>query len=539
MAPRSEGSLFGLSRRSFGIARASGFAGLLLTAIVPVTEAPAQSGGAETPPARHDIGVRWLNSLQGQASQLDVQKPEVDRQQAMQRESGRLAQRVAAESTKTFALPLPGRERGGEPPADLFKGARSGELFATGLSSRDLETVEAAGFVASVPTRFASGVEAVRLSAPGMARDEALRALNKIVPLVSVAPNEAYTIYTPPVGEADGVRTVIERDRVEPAAPGPCSRETCFGPELISWRDTLGACAHGVRVGIIDTSFDLTHPAFRQANAEQANFLDGASPSAYDWHGTAVLALLAGNPDSGTPGLLPEADYLLAAAFQSDAAGNASTDTVRLLAALSWLDQRGVDIVNMSFTGPRDPAIEQAISNMRKKGVVFVAAAGNKGPMAEPSYPAAYPHVIAVTAVNRRGESYRHANRGDYIDVSAPGVDIFTALPASQQGYRTGTSFAVPFVTAIAATRALQSPPVNAALGGVDHGAAALRNLAVRDLGPPGRDPIYGSGLVLAPESCVPGEDAVARAAPSAPDVALPPAPNNTFFGAGAAGFSN
>lgn len=513
------------------MARVSGLAGLLLTATVPMTDAAAQSTGAETPPARHDIGVTWLKSLQGQASHL---------QQAMQRDSGRPAQRVAAESTKTFTLPLPGRERGGEPPADLLKGARSGELFATGLSSQDLETVEAAGFVASVPTRFASGVEAVRLSASGMARDEALRALNKILPLVSVAPNEAYTIYTPPVGEADGVRTVIERDRVEPAAPGPCSRETCFGPELISWRDTLGACAGGVRVGIIDTSFDLTHPAFRQANAEQANFLDGASPSAYDWHGTAVLALLAGDPDSGTPGLLPEANYLLAAAFQSDASGNASTDTVRLLAALSWLDQRGVDIVNMSFTGPRDPAIEQAISNMRKKGVVFVAAAGNMGPMAEPSYPAAYPHVIAVTAVNRRGESYRHANRGDYIDVSAPGVDIFTALPASQQGYRTGTSFAVPFVTAIAATRAGQSPPVNAALGGgTGHAAAALRNLAVRDLGPPGRDPIYGSGLVLAPESCVPGEDAVARAAPSAPDVALPPAPNNTFFGAGAAGFSN
>lgn len=517
------------SRRRRGTHAAPALLGAAVATLLSLAHAAAPSVASETRGARQDGGVTWLESIQAQASQL---KPDPD----MQPEPGTRADAGSVDARKTFALPFPGRERGGEQPVELFKTERGTELILTGLSPADLETVQRAGFVASAPTTLASGGELVRLSVPGMARDEALRTLSTILPSHSAMPNEAYTIFTAPIGEADGVRTVIERNRVEPAAPGPCSRATCFGPDLISWRATLGACARGVRIGVIDTSFDLAHPAFRHVKAEQADFLDGQSPSPYDWHGTAVLSLLAGDPGSGTPGLLPDSTFLLAAAFRSDAAGNASTDTVRLLAALSWLDQRGVDLVNMSFTGPRDPAIEQAISNMRKKGVVFVAAAGNMGPMAEPSYPAAYPHVIAVTAVNSRGESYRHANRGDYIDVSAPGVDVFTALPSSRQGYRTGTSFAAPFVTAIAATRVGQRAPEEVALGGV--GSHLLRELAVRDLGPPGRDPIYGAGLVLAPDVCVPGEDAVARAAPSQPSIAVPSHPN-TFFGAGAAGFSN
>jgi subtilisin family serine protease len=132
---------------------------------------------------------------------------------------------------------------------------------------------------------------------------------------------------------------------------------------------------------------------------------------------------------------------------------------------------------------------------MSKKGVVFIAAAGNMGPTAAPSYPAAYPHVIAVTAVNRDGMNYKSANRGSYIDVSAPGVDVLTALPDAKQGYRTGTSFAVPFVTAILAAN----------IGGVRSAETEkdlLRHVSTRDLGPPGPDPIYGAGLAMAPQRC-------------------------------------
>lgn len=314
-------------------------------------------------------------------------------------------------------------------------------------------------------------------------------------------------------GRAADIGTVVsvlpggDRLKATPASMKPCPDEICFGRELVGWSKVLRTCTRDVRIGLIDTSFDIGHPAFKKLKAVRKEFLDDVKPSPDDWHGTAILSLLAGDPESGTPGLVPDATFLLATAFKSDAAGNASTDTGRLLEALEWLDKLDVDVVNMSFAGPQDAAIARAIERMSLKGVIFVAAAGNMGPTAPPSYPAAYPHVIAVTAVNRNGESYRNANRGEYIDIAAPGVDILTALPEGRQGYQTGTSFAAPFVTAIMAARVSS---------GIIEGTEQhlLEQIAVRDLGTPGRDPIYGVGLALAPKRC-PHNPAVVAKAPA------------------------
>ena len=471
-----------------------------------------------------DGRVRWLEDFQRQASQIQAFQLRTSQFQIGANPLSDGAQEVVGaaqvaasangHAVKTFELPLAGRERSAEMSADPFVKPDGAELIVTDLSLADLEIAKLRGFVASAPTVLRPGQEVTRLRLPGATREAAQYALRTILPSVSAMPNEIYTIVPEPADEAGTeARTVIERNRMGPAVPGPCPAEACFGPDLIAWRAALGTCARDVRVGIIDTSFDLTHPALQHIKSEQGVFLGGQAPSPSDWHGTAVLSVLAGDPSSGTPGLLPDATFLLAAAFLSDADGNASTDTVRLLAALAWLDAQGVDIVNMSFSGPQDAAVAQAIAAMRKKGVLFVAAAGNMGPAAAPSYPAAYPDVIAVTAVNRDGEGYRHANRGDYIDVSAPGVDILLALPRAQQGARSGTSFSAPFVTAIAAARAGGRLPYNAAVEGA--GVALLGDLAVRDLGPPGRDPIYGAGLALAPEACPGAGDTVAGVPPA------------------------
>jgi subtilisin family serine protease len=149
------------------------------------------------------------------------------------------------------------------------------------------------------------------------------------------------------------------------------------------------------------------------------------------------------------------------------------------------------------MSGPYDELLQKAIADMSANGVMFVAAAGNGGPNAQPSYPAAYKQVFAVTAVDKNLRSYIHASHGDYIDVAAPGVGIWTAIPNVMEGYQSGTSFAVPHVTAILAAA---------------HGQVAdkskqgfLRALTIRDLGPAGRDPIYGRGLVTAPSTCSTG----------------------------------
>jgi subtilisin family serine protease len=184
------------------------------------------------------------------------------------------------------------------------------------------------------------------------------------------------------------------------------------------------------------------------------------------------------------------------------------SDTASVLKALDLLKAFNVQVVNMSLSGPSDETVKNAIEKLSSAGVVFVAAAGNGGPTAPPAYPAAYPQVIAVTAVNKQLRGYPYANRGDYIDVAAPGVRIWTAVSKEKHEYLSGTSFAAPYVTAIVAALARQ---------GLKTKQAILDRLDVKDLGAPGRDPIFGRGLVLAPSSCNP--------APVRPPVVVTTAP--------------
>ncbi|MGE3227993.1 MAG: S8 family serine peptidase [Hyphomicrobium sp.] len=408
---------------------------------------------------------------------------------------------VAGKSVATpRSAPLAGKTEGAELLASQFALEKKGELLVNGLSDDDVAAARARGLIVSEPTELkGAGTKTFRLSAPGLTAQEVERDLHRTLALHDVQQNFAYNIFMGNVGLTD---QLVDRS-ASVAANEPCPDKTCFGGTLIKWTPVLNACTKGVRVGIVDTSFDTRHPAFKGRSFISREFLNGEGASPFDWHGTAILSLLAGDSASGTPGLITDATFLLAAAFRSDVNGNASTDTLRLLAALDWLDSENVDIVNMSFSGPQDPALAKAIERMSSKGVVFVAAAGNMGPTAGPSYPAAYPHVIAVTAVNRDAQNYGQANRGAYIDVSAPGVDILTALPNARQGYRTGTSFAVPFITAIAATN----------VNGQDAVATddLVRRITTRDLGPPGQDEIYGAGLALAPATCKGGGDSVAE----------------------------
>ncbi len=205
--------------------------------------------------------------------------------------------------------------------------------------------------------------------------------------------------------------------------------------------------------------------------------------------------------------------------FFADEDGEPATDTISLLRGIDWLKKKGARVVNMSLSGPADDVIRSAIDQMAKSGVIFVAAAGNGGPGAPPSYPAAYEPVIAVTAVNKKMSGYRYANQGSYIDLAAPGVDIWTTLPGAQQGYHTGTSFAAPYVTAALAT-------VYRGLNGTTK-AHVLQQVAYRDLGEPGRDEIYGNGLLQAPSSC--GPQNIAKTAPAdLPPVAIPASTGST-----------
>ena len=213
-------------------------------------------------------------------------------------------------------------------------------------------------------------------------------------------------------------------------------------------------------------------------------------------HGTAVAAILLGSAESRSPGLLPDATVIAVDAFHRSGSRDERSDVFTLVRAMDLLAENRVSVINFSLAGPPNQLLEAMTRRLADTGIVLVAAAGNAGPRAEPAYPAAYPDVIAVTAVDRNGNAYRRAGRGAHIDLAAPGVDVWTAASIRGARTRTGTSFAAPFVTAAVALAQMR---LN--LKGHDEIAGALAKNA-RDLGAPGRDDIFGHGLLQALGTC-------------------------------------
>jgi subtilisin family serine protease len=244
-----------------------------------------------------------------------------------------------------------------------------------------------------------------------------------------------------------------------------------------------------------DTGVDPDHPALRDQEVRTEVFDpygDGSVPD----HGTAVAGLLVGDADSGFPGMLPGAELFAADVFHTDEAGESYSTLLSLVQGLDWLVGNGVSVVNVSMTGPPNALLRQTVESMNDRGVIVVAAAGNDGPSAPPAYPAAYGDVVSVTAVDNDLRPYSMANRGAYISFSSPGVEIWSAGSAGSGRLRTGTSFAAAHASAIIADEIRQGEPA-----AIHDSIQALQSTA-RDLGAPGKDPVFGWGLIQGTPAC-------------------------------------
>lgn len=394
------------------------------------------------------------------------------------------------------------------------------ELLAPNLDHDSRDRLTALGFEVRGERSYGLIETTVtRLAAPqGMPVEKAVTLVNQELPNQSVAENRIYRPY-----QSAAVKVDRPRNTILPASPLPCTPDRCFAPASVHWSPAHRKCARAFPIGIIDTSIDLNHPTFTDRNISVGSFTSGGKPAKDATHGTGVLALLAGRGDGGTPGLLPDAHFYAANVFFDDGKGQPMTDTVSLLKALEWLDANGVRIINMSVSGPRDDLVGLAIAKLAQRGVIVTAAAGNGGTNGPVSYPAAYPDVVSVTAINREGHIYRHATHGRYIDLAAPGVGVWTAYPDAREGPQSGTSFAVPFATAaIAAVYDSLSLRERSKAG-------VLAAISVSDMGASGPDPIYGRGLIQAPpQICT-------KPADSTPVASSPPDPAETLPWANAA----
>ncbi|WP_291576717.1 S8 family serine peptidase [Bradyrhizobium sp.] len=243
--------------------------------------------------------------------------------------------------------------------------------------------------------------------------------------------------------------------------------------------------AHGahVTVAVIDSGIDDRHPELANAIADTFDAL--GSKEGPHAHGTGIAGAIVSH--AKLMGSAPAARILAIRAFGAAPNGAESTSFV-LLRGLDYAVAHGAQIVNMSFAGPKDGLIERGIAAVAAKGIVMVAASGNAGPKSPPLYPAANSNVIAVSATDAQDRLFAASNRGSYVAVSAPGVDIFLPAPDAKYQITSGTSFSAAYVSGLAALMLERNPALKP-----DEVRAILMRTA-RDLGAPGRDDLFGAG---------------------------------------------
>ncbi len=255
------------------------------------------------------------------------------------------------------------------------------------------------------------------------------------------------------------------------------------------------ASGRGVTVAVINSGVDTGHPDLKQANIAFYDAIDGGVKDP-DRHGTAIAGIIAGRGDVN--GVAPGVKMLAVRAFAPDRLGlPPSTSSMALSRAIDTGFARGARVFNMSFAGPRDPLVLSLIDAAYDKGAVFIAAAGNAGPTAPPAYPAAYDRVIGITATDEDDGIYTMANRGAYISIAAPGVDILAPVTGNALDYMSGTSFAAAHISGVVALLLERNPTLS------PYDIRIILSRAAQDLGETGRDDEFGAGLANAYDALV------------------------------------
>ena len=246
------------------------------------------------------------------------------------------------------------------------------------------------------------------------------------------------------------------------------------------------ATGSNVLVAVIDSAIDIKHPDLAGAVVEQFNAV--GRPEKPHMHGTGMVGAIAAH--SRLLGVAPKAKILAVHAFSADARQSPEATTRQIVAGLEWAIGKGARVINMSFAGPHDPMLQLAMKNAHAKGVVLIAAAGNAGAKSPPLYPAADPHVIAVTATDQNDQLFGQANQGPHVAVAAPGVDITVPAPSDAYQVTTGTSVAAAHVSGVAALLVERHPSVDAAT------ILEVLTASAKRLGAQGPDDRFGWGLV-------------------------------------------
>lgn len=314
----------------------------------------------------------------------------------------------------------------------------------------------------------ALGVRVVRVSAAAAAKVMAALSKHKDVE------------YVEPDAEAKAVATVND-----PGFSSQWHLATIQAPA--AWDLQTGS--EQLQVAVIDTGVNAAHPdAGRVAGGY--DFVNGDADATDDnGHGTAVAGCISPvtNNALGIAGLSWNSVVLPVKVLDASGSGSYSAIANGIIYAADW----GARIINLSLGGTSNSTtLQNAVNYAWNKGCVIVAAAGNNG-NSTAFYPAACNNVVAVSATRSNDTRPTWSNYGAYVDLSAPGENIWTLDNGTGYRYISGTSFSSPIVAGVLALMASTGPRSNAEL-------VELLLTNVDDIGTAGYDTYYGYGRVNA-----------------------------------------
>jgi len=214
-----------------------------------------------------------------------------------------------------------------------------------------------------------------------------------------------------------------------------------------AWDLTTGCST--ISIAVLDTGVDMSHPDLSGKVVGNVNYSSSGTVSDVYGHGTHVagIAAAATNNGQGVAGLGYNSAILNVKVLGDDGAGTYSAVAYGIV----WAADHGARVINMSLGGTSlSSTLQDAVNYAWGKGVVLVAAAGNNGNNV-PFYPAYFQNVIAVASTDSTDSLTPYSDRGDWVDVAAPGDSIWSTRPNNSYGSMSGTSMASPHVAGLAA----------------------------------------------------------------------------------------
>jgi thermitase len=213
------------------------------------------------------------------------------------------------------------------------------------------------------------------------------------------------------------------------------------------WKST--AAGENILVAVLDTGIDAAHEDLAGKVVAGVNFSSGKTSADVNGHGTVTAGIITASFENlkGATGIAYNSSLLNVKV----AGDNGFVNPDAVAKGIIWAVDRGAQVINLSLTlSQPSEEVEAAVKYAWEKGAVIIAAAGNSA-SAVPVYPASSPNVIGVAATDKNDRLTKWSNRGSWISVSAPGVDILSTLPSNKYAVKSGTSYATALVSGEAA----------------------------------------------------------------------------------------